>query len=80
MASDPDCPEVVAEMANEQEAALAVAYLESLGITAHPWGIGAEHVAYLQVAVRRADAARARAALAEFDSRRLPNEGRRNST
>jgi hypothetical protein len=75
MASDPDSPEVVAELASEQEAALAVAHLESHGITAHIWGSDAggawaEAPLNVRVAVRRSDAARARAALAEIRGRR----------
>jgi hypothetical protein len=84
MASDPDSPVVVAEMASEHEAALAVGHLESLGITAHIWGsdaggVWAESPANVRVAVRRSDAARARAALAEIRGRHAGDTGRQTS-
>jgi hypothetical protein len=85
MARDPDSPEVVAEMANEQEAALAVSYLESLGITAHIWGsdvggVWAEVPLNARVVVRRADATRAGAALGEFRSGRQSKKRNRESS
>src|SRR5262249_46311644 len=68
MTIDPDNPQVVGTFVTEQDAALAVGRLESVGIQAHIWGADSssawgETHANVQVVVRQADVDRARQAL-----------------
>jgi hypothetical protein len=73
MATDPESPHVVASLLNEQEAALVIDHLNTLGIEARSWnnnlaGAWGEGIPreIIQVVVRQAEAERARKALADF--------------
>jgi hypothetical protein len=71
MTTDSDSPQVIANRLNEQEAAVVVDYLNSLGIQAHswgtklPWGYGIPPEC-IQVVVRQADFERATRAMADY--------------
>ena len=82
MADDPNNPQVLAGLLTEEEAALIVGHLDSLGIHADIWGANTSGVAWpevprnVQVVVRQADLERARAALERLqrDRRRRASE------
>ncbi len=74
-------PEVVAGLLTEQEAALIVGHLDSLGIHADIWGEHTAGVAWpdvprnAQIVVRRADFERAKAELERHQQDRTRNGG-----
>jgi hypothetical protein len=66
--NDPDNPMVLANLRTDAEAAMLVAHLETIGITARISGTGGstgwpEAAGYTQVVVRQADLERAQAAV-----------------
>jgi hypothetical protein len=66
--NDPNNPVVLANLPSDAEAALLIAYLQSVGITARLSGAGGatgwpEGVRYVQVVVRQADLERAKDAM-----------------
>jgi hypothetical protein len=84
MPGDPNSPQVLAGLLREEEAALIVGHLDSLGIHADIWGASTSGLGWpevprnVQVVVRQADLERARAALKRLQQdrpRRALQEG-----